>query len=237
MSTIDEELAALVADVRAVVQAQLAAGHVQDPIGSTRAELPADAVQSSVDAPATLTQIRDDLGDCRRCGLCAQRTNLVFGAGDTSAPLMVIGEAPGKEEDLRGEPFVGAAGEMLDKMLERVIGLPREQVYIANVVKCRPPKNRDPLPDEVATCLPFLQRQIRAVRPKVLLVLGRVAFQSLLQTSQGITRARGRWFTVDGVPTMPTFHPAYLLRKPQDKRLALHDLQAVAARLRGDQPS
>ena len=236
MSTIDEDLAALVADVRAVVQAQLAAGHIEDARGTT-SSAPLKEPDSPVSPPASLAQIREDLGDCRRCGLCAKRTHLVFGSGEASAPLMVIGEAPGKEEDLTGEPFVGAAGEMLDKMLERVIGLRRDQVYIANVVKCRPPKNRDPLPDEVASCLPFLRRQIQAVQPKVLLVLGRVAFQSLLQTTQGITRARGQWFTVDGVPTMPTFHPAYLLRKPQDKRLTLHDLQAVAARLRGDQAS
>jgi DNA polymerase len=148
---------------------------------------------------------------------------------------MVIGEGPGETEDQRGEPFVGPAGEMLDKMLERVVGRPRANVYIANVVKCRPPANRNPLPDEVATCLPYLRRQIRAVSPKAILVLGSVAARSLLGTEEGITRLRGRWTQVDGVPVMPTFHPAYLLRKPEDKRFTFDDLKELRRRL--DEPS
>jgi uracil-DNA glycosylase family 4 len=177
-----------------------------------------------------LARIREDLGDCRRCRLCTGRTNLVFGVGDPDADLVVVGEAPGRQEDLKGEPFVGPAGEMLDKMLENVLGLPRSAVYICNVVKCRPPDNRNPLPDEVAACAPYLERQIRSARPKLLLVLGGVAFKSLFHTEAGITRARGAWRDWHGIPAMPTFHPAYLLRNPADKRLVFEDLKQVRAR-------
>lgn len=186
-------------------------------------------------APATpvvesLAGVRADLGDCRRCGLCEGRRNIVFGVGDPSADLMVIGEAPGFNEDQQGEPFVGEAGSMLDNMLVHVLGLSRQQVYIANVVKCRPPNNRNPAPPEIASCMPFLHRQIRAIQPRVMLVLGSVAFKSLFDTSEGITRSRGSWRTFQDIPVMPTFHPAYLLRKPQDKRLTFQDLKQVRAR-------
>lgn len=216
MSDLRHDVAELAADLRASIDALRAAGWTIEP--------PAPP-------PESLANIHQELGDCRRCGLCEARSRIVFGSGDARAPLMVVGEAPGEQEDLSGEPFVGAAGEMLDKMLERVIGLRREQVYIANVVKCRPPGNRDPSPAEIETCLPFLRRQIRAVRPKVILVLGAVAYRALLGTSGGITQARGRWREVEGIDVMPTFHPAYLMRAPERKRDTLHDLKAVAARL------
>ncbi|MBW1877410.1 MAG: uracil-DNA glycosylase [Deltaproteobacteria bacterium] len=177
-----------------------------------------------------LRLIREDLGECRRCNLCTGRSHVVFGAGSPEADLVVVGEAPGYHEDRQGEPFVGQAGQMLDKMLENVLGLPRAEVYICNIVKCRPPQNRNPLPDEVDACLPFLQRQIAALEPKVLLVLGTVAFKTLFATSQGIMRSRGIWREYSGIPAMPTLHPAYLLRQPQDKRKAFEDLQAVRAR-------
>ncbi len=177
-----------------------------------------------------LARVRDDLGDCHRCKLAKGRRNIVFGVGDPEADLVVVGEGPGAEEDRRGEPFVGAAGQMLDKMLENVIGLPRSGVYILNVVKCRPPKNRNPEPDEVDACMPFLRAQIEAIDPKVLLVLGSVPYRSLFPGATGITRARGKWHEYRGLPAMPTFHPAYLLRKPQDKRLTFEDLKAVRAR-------
>lgn len=176
-----------------------------------------------------LAAIRADLGDCTRCGLCEGRTELVFGVGDPVADLMVLGEGPGAEEDQRGEPFVGPAGQMLDRMLANVLGLPRPQVYIANVVKCRPPDNRKPTPAEAATCLPFLRRQIQAVQPKMLLVLGSTALEHVLGM-RGITRNRGQEVAWNGIPAMPTFHPAYLLRKPQDKRLVFEDLKRVKAR-------
>jgi DNA polymerase len=179
--------------------------------------------QSGLDA------IRADLGDCQRCKLCAGRKNLVFGVGDADADLMVIGEGPGEQEDLTGEPFVGAAGQMLDKMLENVLSLPRPKVYIANVVKCRPPENRNPTPEESAVCKPFLERQIRAVQPKILLVLGSVALSQVLGIN-GITRARGKEVRWKEVPAIPTFHPAYLLRSPGDKKLTFEDLKLLRRR-------
>lgn len=179
----------------------------------------------------SLDTVRQDLGDCRRCRLCEGRTNIVFGVGSATARLMVIGEGPGFNEDRLGEPFVGAAGQMLDRMLENVLGQSRQTAYIANVVKCRPPNNRNPEPDEVAACLPFLQRQIASIAPQVILVLGGVAYKSLMNTRAGITRSRGRWHDLGGIPVMPTFHPAYLLRRPEDKRMTFEDLKVVRARL------
>jgi uracil-DNA glycosylase family 4 len=176
-----------------------------------------------------LKRIRDDLGDCRRCGLCTSRRTIVYGVGDPEADLMIVGEGPGHDEDLKGEPFVGPAGQMLDKMLENVLKLQRGQVYIANVVKCRPPGNRNPLPDEVAACSPFLERQIRAVQPKAILVLGNVAMKTLFRTDTGIMKQRGNWLEWEGIPTMPTFHPAYLLRNPDDKRKTFDDLKLLKA--------
>ncbi len=177
-----------------------------------------------------LQQVREELGDCRRCVLARGRRQIVFGVGDPQADLVVIGEAPGYHEDQQGEPFVGPSGQMLDRMLQNVLGLARSQVYILNVVKCRPPKNRNPLPDEVSACRPFLDGQIDAIDPKVMLVLGSVAFRTLFDTQQGIKRNRGRWREYRGVPTLPTFHPAYLLRQPQDKRLTFEDLQLLHRR-------
>ncbi len=182
-------------------------------------------------ASVALHRVREELGDCRRCGLCRERTQIVFGVGDPAASLVVVGEAPGAQEDAAGEPFVGPAGQMLDRMLANVLGLPRERVYILNVVKCRPPQNRAPLPDEVEACRPFLEAQLRAIRPKVILVLGAVAYRALLRADGGIGRGRGRWHDLDGVPVMPTFHPAYLLRTPEDKKLTFDDLKALKAKM------
>ena len=183
-----------------------------------------------------LIAVRTELGDCQRCKLARDRVQLVFGQGDPEAPLMFVGEGPGRDEDLAGEPFVGAAGALLTRMIQ-AMGLSRETVYIANVVKCRPPENRDPEPDEVETCLPFLLAQIEAVAPAVIVTLGRHAAQSLLRTSEPITRMRGSWrsVTVAGreIRVMPTFHPAYLLRNADAKRPAWEDLKLVMAALRG----
>lgn len=181
---------------------------------------------------ALLASIREDLGDCRRCKLCDGRTNIVFGVGNPNAALMFVGEGPGADEDAQGEPFVGRAGQKLNEMM-RAIGIERKDVYIANVVKCRPPGNRDPEPDEVATCAPFLFRQIEAIRPRVIVALGSPATKALLNTKAGITSLRGRFGSFRGVPVMPTFHPAYLLRQyTKANRLAVfEDLKAARARI------
>jgi DNA polymerase len=179
----------------------------------------------------TLDQIRAELGDCRRCALSESRRELVYGVGNPDARLVLVGEAPGREEDRRGEPFVGEAGQLLDRILA-AMGLCREEVYICNVLKCRPPANRDPFPEEVATCEPFLARQIAAIGPQVIIALGRFAVHSLLQTRVPISRLRGEWQSYRGIPLMPTFHPAYLLRNPHGKREVWDDVKAVMARLR-----
>jgi DNA polymerase len=173
-----------------------------------------------------LLDIRRRLGECARCKLAGGRTKLVFGTGNPRAELMFVGEGPGADEDLQGEPFVGKAGQLLTKMIE-AMGFRREEVYIANVVKCRPPGNRDPEPDEIEACEPFLKEQIAAVRPKVVVALGRFAVQTLLRDGTPISRQRGRWRTYEGVKLMPTFHPAYLLRNPPEKKKAWEDLQLV----------
>ncbi|HET7827018.1 MAG TPA: uracil-DNA glycosylase [Anaeromyxobacter sp.] len=177
-----------------------------------------------------LLAIRDELGDCTRCKLSAGRTKLVFGVGNPAAELMFVGEGPGADEDRQGEPFVGRAGQLLTKMIE-AMGYRREDVYIANVVKCRPPENRNPEPDEMEACEPFLRRQIGAVRPKVIVALGKIAVQALLRETTAISRLRGRWFGYEGVKLMPTFHPAYLLRSPDEKKKAWEDLQLVMKEL------
>ena len=181
---------------------------------------------------AGLEAIRADLGECTRCKLCHARTHIVFGVGNPKARLMFVGEGPGADEDAKGEPFVGRAGQKLNEMI-RSIGLTREDVYIANVVKCRPPDNRTPEPDEVATCSPFLFRQIEAIRPDVIVALGSPAAKTLLGTKVGITQLRGSWGDFRGIPVMPTFHPAYLLRAytVENRRLVFEDLKAARARI------
>ncbi|HHO51580.1 MAG TPA: uracil-DNA glycosylase [Deltaproteobacteria bacterium] len=192
--------------------------------------LASSARDAELPAPLRLERVRGELGDCRRCALARGRKQIVFGVGSPQADLVVIGEAPGYHEDQQGEPFVGPAGQMLDRMLENVLGLARSQVYILNMVKCRPPRNRNPLPEEVSSCRPFLDGQLSVIAPRVMLVLGSVAFRALFDTQQGIKRNRGRWREYRGVPTMSTFHPAYLLRQPQDKRLTFEDLQVLKRR-------
>nr|WP_246356799.1 uracil-DNA glycosylase [Pyxidicoccus fallax] len=182
----------------------------------------------------TLDEIRRELGDCKRCKLCGTRKNIVFGSGNPRAELVFVGEGPGENEDLQGVPFVGAAGELLTKMIE-AMDFRRDEVYICNVVKCRPPGNRNPEPDEIAACEPFLRAQLAAIRPKVVVALGKFAAQTLLRDSTPITRLRGNWRTYEGIQLMPTFHPAYLLRSPAEKRKAWEDLQAVMKVL-GKQP-
>ncbi|HOG29374.1 MAG TPA: uracil-DNA glycosylase, partial [Vicinamibacterales bacterium] len=182
----------------------------------------------------TLDEIRADLGDCTRCKLHRLgRRQIVFGTGNPAAELMFVGEAPGHDEDLQGVPFVGRAGQLLTKIIES-IGCSREDVYIANVIKCRPPENRNPEPDEVASCEPFMLRQVESIRPKVIVALGTFAAQALLRTSDPISRLRGRLLHYGAARLIPTFHPAYLLRSPERKREVWEDMKNVRAILRGD---
>jgi uracil-DNA glycosylase len=174
-----------------------------------------------------LGALSEFIGDCQRCKLAPCRTNLVFGVGNPKAELMFVGEAPGADEDMRGEPFVGRAGQLLTDIIERGMGMTRAEVYICNVIKCRPPENRNPEPDEVASCEPFLFRQIDIVQPKVIVGLGTFAVQAVLKLKTPISKLRGVWHEVRGVKMMPTFHPAYLLRNPADKRLVWADIQEV----------
>ena len=175
---------------------------------------------------AGLLDVRAELGDCQRCKLCTGRKNLVFGVGNPAADLVFVGEGPGADEDEQGEPFVGKAGQLLNKMIE-AMGYRREDVYICNVVKCRPPGNRNPEPDEIAACEPFLKKQLAAIRPRMIVTLGKFAAQCLLRDDTPISRLRGQFRTYEGVPLMPTFHPAYLLRDPTKKKEAWEDLKAV----------
>ncbi|MGH7770302.1 MAG: uracil-DNA glycosylase [Candidatus Binatia bacterium] len=182
----------------------------------------------------SLEELRAAIGDCRRCKLWPGRTHLVFGVGNPNADVMFVGEGPGRDEDLKGEPFVGRAGQLLTDIITKGMGLRREDVYIANVVKCRPPDNRNPEPDEVESCEPFLKKQIDLVRPKIVVALGKFAVQCLLQSKQPISRLRGNWHDYHGVKLMPTFHPAYLLRNPGDKKLVWEDIKKVIQELKAD---
>src|SRR3954447_16817038 len=191
-------------------------------------------VTFSRNAIEALVSIREDIGDCTRCKLhTLGRKQVVFGVGNPEADLMFVGEAPGADEDLQGEPFVGRAGQLLTKIIE-AIGLTREDVYIANVIKCRPPGNRNPEPDEVEQCEPFLFRQIETIKPKVIVALGKFAAQTLLRTLDPISRLRGRVYDYRGAKLIPTFHPAYLLRNPSSKREVWEDMKLVRSLLQSD---
>ncbi len=206
------------------------------------APAPPPAQLDMVEAPSawgdqsSLEAIREALGDCTRCRLCEGRNEIVFGDGNPQADLMFVGEGPGEDEDLRGLPFVGRAGELLTAMIEKGLGIPRSEVYICNIVKCRPPNNRTPLADEVSTCRPFLDGQIAAVRPRVIVALGRPAASLLLGRSIAITRVRGTWHDYRGIPLMPTLHPAAVLRHytEENRRNVWSDLKAALARARGE---
>jgi DNA polymerase len=178
------------------------------------------------DKPTALKAIREDIGDCTRCRLHQGRTKLVFGVGNVNADIMFVGEGPGADEDAQGEPFVGRAGQLLNNMIS-AMGIKREDVYIANIVKCRPPGNRTPEKDECDTCSPFLMRQIEVVKPKVIVALGAVAAKNLLAINDSMANLRGRWYDFRGSKLLVTYHPAYLLRDPRQKKEAWKDLQMV----------
>ncbi len=211
---------------RAIVMARYREEHTEAPIIQS---VPEGNENNSLDT------IHLELNQCQRCKLCEKRKTIVFGEGNPKAELMFIGEGPGEQEDLQGRPFVGKAGQLLDRMIE-AMGLKRGDVYIANVVKCRPPGNRNPEGDEIAACSPFLLRQVDTIRPKVIVALGKFAAQTLLNTEVKITQLRGHFHSYRGAQLMPTFHPAYLLRNPDAKREAWSDLQQVARALQLEVP-
>ena len=177
-------------------------------------------------SPETLEAIRTDLGDCGRCRLSESRKHIVFGAGDPHARLVFVGEGPGYDEDQKGEPFIGAAGQLLTKIIE-AIKYTRDQVYICNIIKCRPPGNRNPLPDEIEACLPFLKRQLTVIKPEVICALGTFAAQALLDTTLPISKLKGRFHDYNGIRVLPTYHPAYLLRNPAKKRDVWEDMKKL----------
>jgi uracil-DNA glycosylase family 4 len=208
----------IVEDLKAMLEYYRALG-----LESLQVELPK--------AGAPLEDLRSEIGECVRCKLSKHRKSLVFGEGNPEARLMFIGEAPGREEDLQGRPFVGEAGMLLTKLIEKM-GLKRNDVYIANIIKCRPPMNRDPEEEEVASCRSFIERQIDLIGPEVIVTLGRIALQTLMENpGLKISQVRGHFTEFRGVPVMPTFHPAYLLRNPKDKWLVWADMQKVMKRL------
>jgi DNA polymerase len=174
----------------------------------------------------TLEVIRGDIGDCRRCKLASGRKNIVYGAGSGRARLVFVGEGPGHDEDVQGQPFVGAAGQLLTRIIQ-AMGLSRESVYICNIIKCRPPGNRNPQPDEIDACSPFLKRQLKSIAPDFICALGSFAAQTLLQTTTPISRLRGRFYDCMGAKLLPTYHPAYLLRNPEQKRAVWEDMKLL----------
>ena len=244
MNDIQNELYKIVSDVRMHLEFQKALGVsvIETTIAKDicQASIAAPSAQKLVQAPEEsetkkpaaaiaggLAAVRDELGDCTRCKLCKGRKTIVFGEGDPDAVLVFVGEGPGQEEDQQGRPFVGAAGQLLTDIIVKGMKLNREDVYICNIVKCRPPGNRNPEPDEIEACEPFLIKQLQAIRPGVIVALGNVAVKTLLKTKEGITKLRGTWKTYQGIPLMPTFHPAYLLRNPSDKKLVWEDIKKV----------
>jgi DNA polymerase len=183
------------------------------------------------DKEKALKKLRNEIGDCQRCKLSKSRKNIVFGEGDPDTELMFIGEGPGKDEDLQARPFVGDAGKLLTNLIKKM-GLRREEVYIANIVKCRPPFNREPEKDEISACRGFVEKQIEIIKPKVIITLGKIAAQTLLETKVPISKLRGNFHNYHDIPVMPTFHPAYLLRNPKDKWLTWEDVQKALEKLR-----
>ncbi len=218
-------------DVKSILEYYQALGFDSLPVPSEFSVAP--HIGFSGEKNAMLTALKEEIGDCQRCKLYKGRKNIVIGSGDAEARLMFIGEAPGREEDIQGKPFVGEAGMLLTKLIEKM-GFKRDSVYIANIIKCRPPMNRDPEEDEIISCRVFLDRQIDIIAPQIIITLGRIALQTLMNDNKiKITAARGNFFQYKGTPVMPTFHPAYLLRNPKDKWLTWADVQKVMEKLSG----
>jgi DNA polymerase len=212
-------------DLRAVGRSQAPA-----PVPGAPGTGPVESDPAGGAPTMSLPEIRKNLGECQRCNLSRTRSRIVFGSGNAEARLVFVGEAPGSEEDRQGLPFVGRAGQLLTKIIES-IGLDREQVYICNVLKCRPPGNRNPEPEEVETCSPFLRQQLASIRPKIVCCLGTFAAQTVLGMNVPISKLRGNFFDIDGVKYIATFHPAYLLRNPEKKREVWADMKRIRAEL------
>ncbi len=221
---------------RSRAEDRMTIGSEPDPnLIATRSAIPVSIAKNAAEA---LAAVRADIGDCTRCKLHRLgRRQIVFGVGNPNADLMFVGEAPGGEEDVQGIPFVGRAGQLLTDIIEKGLVMPRKDVYIANVIKCRPPQNRNPEPDEVDTCEPFLFRQIEIIKPKVIVALGKFGAQTLLRTLDPISRLRGRVYEFRGAKLIPTFHPAYLLRNPASKREVWEDMKLVKRLLQADSGS
>ena len=247
MNDLRREFLNIVTQVRMHLEYQRALGinaidmRISAPVCSVKKAAPyhetAAQIGANLNAPAVLSQsagltaVREELGNCLRCKLHKSRKNIVFGEGNSSAVIVFVGEGPGYEEDQQGRPFVGAAGQLLTDIIVKGMKLKREEVYICNIVKCRPPNNRNPEPDEIEACEPFLIKQLQAIKPKTIVALGNVAVKTLLKTGEKITTLRGTWKKYQNIPLMPTFHPAYLLRNPKDKALVWKDIQQVMAEM------
>lgn len=220
----------ILGDVKNLLEYAKTLGMTEVPVRPGEPQAPPMAaitpVVPSAEKAAALEALKEEIGACTRCRLCKGRSKVVFGVGDPNAQLMFIGEGPGADEDRQGVPFVGRAGQLLTKIIE-AMGLKREDVYIANIVKCRPPENRVPTTDESAECIPFLIRQVEIIGPKAIVCLGSTATQNLLGTEEKITKLRGHFTTWRGVPVMPTYHPAFLLRNPNMKKPVWEDMQQV----------
>ena len=217
----DENINELISDLKTYLEYLKGMGIVSLPTSGMKAD---ETGQSNI---ITLENVRKELGDCKRCKLHRGRKTIVFGEGNEKATLMLVGEGPGYDEDVQGRPFVGKAGQLLTKILQS-INLPREEVYIANIIKCRPPQNRNPEPDEIQSCHPFLMKQIGVIQPKIICALGTFSAQTLLQTDTKITALRGKLFDLEGIKVIPTYHPAFLLRNPDKKREVWEDMKKIA---------
>jgi len=211
----------IVGDLTAYLEAQRSLG-----VEFLDVRWPTAAAQPARAPRPTLPEVREELGECTRCKLHGHRTQIVFGVGNPAAHLVFVGEAPGADEDAQGEPFVGRAGQLLTKIIQ-AMGMQREDVYICNIIKCRPPNNRTPEADEILACQPFLLKQLQAIGPRFICALGGPAAQTLLKTKEPISRLRGRFFDFHGLPLLPTFHPAYLLRNPHEKKTVWEDMKLL----------
>ena len=221
MDSMDEKMFEVISDLKSYLEYLKGMGIHSLPASEIKLEEP------SPSRVITLEEVRKELGDCKRCKLHRTRRTIVFGEGNEKATLMFIGEGPGYDEDVQGRPFVGKAGQLLTKIIES-INLSREDVYIANIVKCRPPQNRNPEPDEIQSCNPFLMNQIHVIQPKIICALGTFAAQTLLKTDTKISALRGKLFDLEGIKVIPTYHPAFLLRNPERKRDVWEDMKKIA---------